>query len=316
MSVQQNVSPIPNADMGSVTAPPPQSMWKELFRFRDNRLGVALIVPSLLALILVQFYPIIYTVWLILTSEKGEFIGLGNLTRLTTDTIFHDALTFSLKMGIVVVPLCLLVGLGLAMLVRSDYAKRKALWISILIIPLMVSEIVAGMMWKILYHPTLGLVNVPLTALGFEPIIWLQKGDTAFIALCIVEVWRISPLAFLLLYAGLNQVPRDIYEAAAVDGATRWRAFWDMTLPYIRPMFAISTILVFVWSTRTIGTIAATTQGGPGRATWNLSWYIYGMFFQRLRPHYASAAVLVMLLITYIAGTLFVRYLWVERRSR
>ena len=143
MSVQQNVSPIPNADMGSVTAPPPQSMWKELFRFRDNRLGVALIVPSLLALILVQFYPIIYTVWLILTSEKGEFIGLGNLTRLTTDTIFHDALTFSLKMGIVVVPLCLLVGLGLAMLVRSDYAKRKALWISILIIPLMVSEIVA-----------------------------------------------------------------------------------------------------------------------------------------------------------------------------
>ena len=89
-----------------------------------------------------------------------------------------------------------------------------------------------------------------------------------------------------------------------------------MTLPYIRPMFAIATILVFVWSTRTIGTIAATTQGGPGRATWNLSWYIYGMFFQRLRPHYASAAVLVMLLITYIAGALFIRYLWVERRSR
>ena len=298
-------------------APPaPQSMWKELFRYRDNRVGVWLIVPSLLALIIVQFYPIVYTFWLILTSEKGEFLGLGNLTRLTTDTIFRGALIFSLKMGIVVVPLCLLVGLGLAMVVHSDFAKNKALWISILIVPLMVSEIVAGMMWKILYHPTLGLVNLPLTAVGLEPIVWLQKGDTAFIALCIVEIWRISPLAFLLLYAGLNQVPRDIYEAAAVDGATRWRAFWDMTLPYIRPMFAISTILVFVWSTRTIGTIAATTQGGPGRATWNLSWFIYGMFFQRLRPHYASAAVLVMLLMTYIAGTLFVKYLWVERRSR
>ncbi len=309
MSVQPNI--------GAAPAPPaPQSMWKELFRYRDNRVGVWLIVPSLLALIIVQFYPIVYTFWLILTSEKGEFLGLGNLTRLTTDTIFRGALIFSLKMGIVVVPLCLLVGLGLAMVVHSDFAKNKALWISILIVPLMVSEIVAGMMWKILYHPTLGLVNLPLTAVGLEPIVWLQKGDTAFIALCIVEIWRISPLAFLLLYAGLNQVPRDIYEAAAVDGATRWRAFWDMTLPYIRPMFAISTILVFVWSTRTIGTIAATTQGGPGRATWNLSWFIYGMFFQRLRPHYASAAVLVMLLMTYIAGTLFVKYLWVERRSR
>jgi len=262
-----------------------------------------LIVPSLLALILVQFYPIIYNFWLILTSEKGEWIGLANLSRLTRDTIFHGALIFSLKMGIVVVPMCLLVGLGLALLVHSDYAGRKAIWISILIIPLMVSEIVAGMMWKIMYHPTLGLVNVPLTALGLEPIIWLVKADSAFIALCVVEVWRISPLAFLLLYAGLNQVPRDIYEAAAVDGATRWRAFWDMTLPYIRPMFAIATI-------------AATTQGGPGRATWNLSWYIYGMSFQRLKPHYASAAVLVMLLMTYIAGTIFVRYLWVERRSR
>ena len=291
-------------------------MWKELFRYRDNRVGVWLIVPSLLALIVVQFYPIVYTIWLILTSEKGEFLGLGNLTRLTTDTIFRGALIFSLKMGIVVVPLCLLVGLGLAMVVHSEFAKNKAIWISILIIPLMVSEIVAGTMWKILYHPTLGLVNLPLTAVGLDPIVWLQKGNTAFIALCIVEIWRISPLAFLLLYAGLNQVPRDIYEAAAVDGATRWRAFWDMTLPYIRPMFAISTILVFVWSTRTIGTIAATTQGGPGRATWNLSWFIYGMFFQRLKPHYASAAVLVMLLMTYIAGTLFVKYLWVERRSR
>ena len=317
MSVQPNIGAAPAPAVPSVPAPPaPQSMWKELFRYRDNRVGVWLIVPSLLALIVVQFYPIVYTFWLILTSEKGEFLGLGNLTRLTTDTIFRGALVFSLKMGIVVVPLCLLVGLGLAMVVHSDFAKNKAIWISILIVPLMVSEIVAGMMWKILYHPTLGLVNLPLTAVGLEPIVWLQKGDTAFIALCIVEIWRISPLAFLLLYAGLNQVPRDIYEAAAVDGATRWRAFWDMTLPYIRPMFAIATILVFVWSTRTIGTIAATTQGGPGRATWNLSWYIYGMSFQRLKPHYASAAVLVMLLMTYIAGTIFVRYLWVERRSR
>ena len=317
MSVQPNIGAAPAPAVPGAPAPPaPQSMWKELFRYRDNRVGVWLIVPSLLALIVVQFYPIVYTFWLILTSEKGEFLGLGNLTRLTTDTIFRGALIFSLKMGIVVVPLCLLVGLGLAMVVHSDFAKNKAIWISILIVPLMVSEIVAGMMWKILYHPTLGLVNLPLTAVGLEPIVWLQKGDTAFIALCIVEIWRISPLAFLLLYAGLNQVPRDIYEAAAVDGATRWRAFWDMTLPYIRPMFAISTILVFVWSTRTIGTIAATTQGGPGRATWNLSWFIYGMFFQRLRPHYASAAVLVMLLMTYIAGTLFVKYLWVERRSR
>ncbi len=321
MTVQQTAGPLPGQGASSANSvntqpPPPQGMWSELFSFRDNRLGVMLIVPSLLALILVQFYPIVYNFWLILTSEKGEWIGLDNLSRLTRDTIFHGTLIFSLKMGIVVVPMCLLVGLGLALLVHSDYAGRKAIWISILIIPLMVSEIVAGMMWKIMYHPTLGLVNVPLTALGLEPIIWLVKADTAFIALCVVEVWRISPLAFLLLYAGLNQVPRDIYEAAAVDGATRWRAFWDMTLPYIRPMFAIATILVFVWSTRTIGTIAATTQGGPGRATWNLSWYIYGMSFQRLKPHYASAAVLVMLLMTYIAGTIFVRYLWVERRSR
>lgn len=318
MSLQQGISPIPGADVEGGRPQPParQSMWAEIFRYRDNRLAFLLIVPSLLTLVLVQFYPIVYTGWLILTDEKGVFIGLANLTRLTRDTIFRGAFFFSLKMGIVVVPLSLLLGLGLALLVRSDYAGRKAFWISILIIPLMVSEIVAGTMWKIMYHPTLGLVNIPLTALGLDPIIWLMKANTAFIALCIVEIWRVSPLAFLLLYAGLSQVPRDIYEAAAVDGATRWRAFWDMTIPYIRPMFSIATILVFVWSTRTIGTIAATTAGGPGRATWNLSWYIYGMSFQRLKPHYASAAVLVMLLMTYVAGTLFVRYLWVERRSR
>ncbi len=305
-----------DAHRAHVQPPAREGIWAEIFRYRDNRVALALIVPSLLALILVQLYPILYTGWLILTNEKGVFIGLANLTRLTSDTIFRGALIFSLKMAIVVVPVSLLLGLGLALLIRSEYAGRKAIWISILIIPLMVSEIVAGTMWKIMYHPTLGLVNVPLTLLGLEPIIWLMKANTAFIALCIVEVWRISPLAFLLLYAGLNQVPRDIYEAAAVDGATRWRAFWDMTIPYIRPMFSIATILLFVWSTRTIGTIAATTAGGPGRATWNLSWYIYGMSFQRLKPHYASAAVIVMLLMTYIAGAIFVKYLWVERKQR
>ena len=235
MSLQQGISPIPGADVegGRLKPPARQSMWAEIFRYRDNRLAFLLIVPSLLTLVLVQFYPIVYTGWLILTDEKGVFIGLANLTRLTRDTIFRGAFFFSLKMGIVVVPLSLLLGLGLALLVRSDYAGRKAFWISILIIPLMVSEIVAGTMWKIMYHPTLGLVNIPLTALGLDPIIWLMKANTAFIALCIVEIWRVSPLAFLLLYAGLSQVPRDIYEAAAVDGATRWRA----VLGYDHPLY-------------------------------------------------------------------------------
>ena len=318
MSVQQDISPEPSADApGAKDQPPePESMWTEAFRYRDNRFALLLIIPSLLTLVAVQFYPIVHTVWLVLTDEKGGFIGLGNLSRLASDTIFLGAMTFSLKMALVVVPGSLLLGLGLALLVRSDYAGRKTIWTSIFIVPLMVSEIVIGMMWKIMYHPTLGLVNYPLTVLGLDPIIWLLKARTAFVAICIVEIWRVTPLAFLLLYAGLCQVPRDIYEAAAVDGATRWRAFWDMTIPYIRPMLAMAAILVFVWATRAAGTIDGTTSGGPGRATWNLSRFVTSMFFRKLRPHYGSAAVLVMLAMTYVVGAIFVKYLWVERKQR
>jgi multiple sugar transport system permease protein len=180
----------------------------------------------------------------------------------------------------------------------------------------MVSEIVVGVVWRILYHPTMGLVNFPLTALGSDPIIWLEGSTTAWIAISIAEIWRQTPLAFLLLYAGLSQVPKEIYEAAAIDGAGRWKVFRDMTIPYLRPMLAIAVILIFVWSTRTLGTIVGTTNGGPGRATWNLTFAIYGTAFRRLRPHYASAEVAIMLLISWIVGTIFVRYLWVERRQR
>jgi multiple sugar transport system permease protein len=89
-----------------------------------------------------------------------------------------------------------------------------------------------------------------------------------------------------------------------------------MTVPYVRPMLAIATILVFVWSTRAVGTIAGTTLGGPGRATWNISWFINQMMFQRLQPHYASAAVIIMLAVSYVAGTIFIKFLWVERKQR
>ena len=153
MSVQQELVRCQGADaLGAKDQLPEQeSMWTEIFRYRDNRFALLLIMPSFLALVAVQFYPMVYTVWLILTDEKGGFIGLGNLSKLASDTIFWGALTFSLKLAVVIVAGSLLLGLGLALLLRSDYAERKEIWISIFIVPLMVSEISAGLMWKIMY---------------------------------------------------------------------------------------------------------------------------------------------------------------------
>ena len=318
MTVQQTVNPLPDQGTISVNVqpPPPQGMWSELFRYRDNRLGFMLIVPSLLTLVLIQFYPIVYNIWLILTSEKGEFIGLTNLSRLTRDTIFHGALIFSLKMAIVVVPMCLLVGLGLALLVRSDYAGRKTLW------NLHPYYSTHGLRNRRRYDvedhvpPTLGLVNFPLTLLGFEPIIWLVKADTAFIALCVVEVWRISPLAFLLLYAGLSQVPRDIYGGRR----RRWRNPLARLLGHDPPLYQANVRhrhhprLCLVHPHHRHHCRDHPRRPGPGYLEPVLV-HLRHVVSEAQAP-LASAAVLVMLLMTYIAGTLFVRYLWVERRSR
>lgn len=292
------------------------SRWREVrtaFRVPEHRAGILLLLPTLAVVLAMMLYPFVVTIQYALTDETGRFIGLDNLTRLPRTTAFLESLSFTLRFAAFVVVVSLLLGLGLALLVNSARVPMKTLWITILIIPLMVSDIVSAVVWRLMYHPTIGVLNHFLSYLSVPPINWLGEPTNAFFSVALIEIWRGAPFFFLMLYAALQLIPATIYESAAVDGAGRLRAFFDMTLPYLRPVMTVALVLQFIGASRAFGIIIAATNGGPGRATWTISYFIHRYAFRSQQPHFASAAVLFLVVLTVLVGALFFRFVWVQR---
>ena len=218
----------------------PWDAARRLLHVPEQRLAILLLLPILLVVVATMLYPLAVTIQLALTSETGEFVGLDNLARLPQTTAFLDSVSFTLRFAAFVVVIALLVGLGLALLVNSARVPAKTLWITVLIIPLMVSDIVSAVVWRLMYHPTIGVINYVLSFFSVPPVAWLGQPTSAFFAVAVIEIWRSTPFFFLMLYAALQLIPRYVYESAAVDGAGRIRSFFDMTLPYLRPVMTVA----------------------------------------------------------------------------
>jgi multiple sugar transport system permease protein len=296
--------------------PSPLTRWdaaRRLLQVPEQRLALLLLLPILMVVIATMLYPLIVTIQLALTSETGQFVGLDNLARLPRTTAFLDTVSFTLRFAAFVVVVGLLLGLGLALLVNSARVPAKTLWITILIIPLMVSDIVSAVVWRLMYHPNIGVINYILSFFGVPPVAWLAQPTSAFFAVAAIEIWRATPFFFLMLYAALQLIPRYVYESAAIDGAGRIRAFFDMTLPYLRPVMTVALMLQFIGASRAFGLIVAATEGGPGRATWSLSFFIHRYAFRSQQPHFASAAVLFLVAMTIVVAFLIFRFVWVQR---
>jgi ABC-type sugar transport system permease subunit len=297
-------------------APARPSRWESFHRawqIPEQRTAILLLLPSIVVVLATMFYPLVVTIRLALTNEQGRYIGLDNLTRLARTSIFVDSMSFTLRYAAFVVLVSLILGLGLALLVNSARVPAKTLWITIFIVPLMVSDIVSAVVWRLMYHPTIGVLNYFLSLVHLGRIDWLGEPRTAFFAVAIIEIWRSTPFFFIMLYAALQLIPPPIYESAAVDGAGRIRSFFDMTLPYLRPVMTVALMLQFIGASRTFGIIVGATQGGPGRSTWTVSYFIYRYAFRSQQPHFASAAVLVLVLLTLVVGVVFFRFVWVQR---
>jgi multiple sugar transport system permease protein len=279
----------------------------------EQRSAILLLLPVLIVVLATMLYPFIVTIQLALTDETGRFVGLANLARLPQTTAFIDSVSFTLRFSAFVVAVALVLGLGLALLVNSARVPAKTLWITILVIPLMVSDIVSAVVWRLMYHPTIGVINYALAFLNIPPVAWLGAPTSAFFAVAAIEIWRATPFFFLMLYAALQLIPAYIYESAAVDGAGVLRSFVDMTLPYLRPVMTVALMLQFIGASRAFGLVVAATEGGPGRATWSISYFIHRYAFRAQQPHFASAAVIVLLVLTAVVAALIFRFVWVQR---
>jgi len=268
----------------------------------------ALLAPAGTLLAAVALLPMLYVVWLSLLQESpfrpSAFAGVRNFARLAADPRFWNALGNTLYFALVSVALELLLGLGIALLLER-VGRGRAAFYAILLLPWATPTVVSARMWEWMYNGELGVLNYLLG----EPVNWLGDPGWAMHAAIAMDVWKSAPFVALLLLAGLQAIPRELYGAAAVDGAGPWRTFRRITLPLLAPVLLVVLVFRSIDALRVFDSIYVLTGGGPANGTETLSIYAYKILFQTLDFGYGSALSVAVLAITGAITLVYVHLL-------
>ena len=275
-----------------------------------------LLMPTILLLLALTVYPLIYSFIAMLHKiniRTGErtFIGFQNFIEMGTDPFFWNALKNTAIYTGTAVTVEFVLGLSLAMFLSTKLAGRN-IFRSLFLTPMMLPPIVAAVIFKIIYIPDFGIINWFLGLIGIEGIIWEASVNTALLSIIIVDIWEWTPFMFLILLAGLQAIPLDPYEAAEVDGATKFQIFRDITFPLLKPAILIALLLRIMDTLRIFDQIFIMTGGGPANATETMSLYIYRHAFRFSNIGYATAMSFVMLILTILISNFFISRLKTE----
>jgi multiple sugar transport system permease protein len=284
----------------------------------EPMLGTLLLLPAALLLLLIVVYPIATLFWTSLHAvdqanpQAGEqWIGLGNYLRAFDDARFwHSALQTVIYI-VVTVPGALLVGLGLALLANQPFKVQWPVRLSLLL-PWALPLVFAGLIFRWFFEYQTGIVNDLLVRVGIEPVSWLSDPTLATVAICIAIIWKASSFMALMLLAGLQTIPKSLYEAAEVDGASKWQQFVEITLPMLRPASFVALIFRTITAIQTFDIPYAMTGGGPGDSTETLAMYIHKTTLDFLDFGYGSALAALMFVLSMVATSGYLRY---TRRS-
>jgi multiple sugar transport system permease protein len=295
----------------STDAPTPRDL-------SERALGTLLLLPAALLLLLIVVYPIATLFWNSLHSvdqanpQAGElFVGIDNYARAFADDRFWTSTLHTVLYVVVTVPGSLLIGLGLALLANKPFRVKWPVRLGLLL-PWALPLVFAGLIFRWFFEYRTGVVNDWLVALGMQPPQWLSDPTLAFWAICIAIIWKASSFMALMLLAGLQAIPRSLYEAAEVDGATTWQQFVEITLPMLRPAIFVALIFRTITAVQTFDIPYAMTGGGPGDATETLAMYIHKTTLDFLDFGYGSALAALMFVISMVATSGYLRY---TRRS-
>jgi multiple sugar transport system permease protein len=207
-------------------------------------------------------------------AETAPFVGFENYAYAFADERFWGATLNTLLYVLITVPGAVVVGLGLALLANLPFRVKWPVRLGLLL-PWALPLVFAGLIFRWFFEYRQGIVNDIVVTLGFEPLQWLSRPGLAFFAICLAIVWKTSSFVALVLLAGLQTIPKELYEAAEVDGATRWQRFWRITLPLLRPAIVVALIFRTITAIQTFDIPYAMTGGGPGDSTETLAMYIH-----------------------------------------
>ncbi|MFQ5456611.1 MAG: carbohydrate ABC transporter permease [Nitrospirota bacterium] len=276
-------------------------------RIKKNIGDYLFLLPSIIILIGVTIYPIIYLFYLslhkrLIIFDISEFVGIKNYITLFQTHRFYNSLRNTLYFTSLSVAVELILGLFIAILVNRRF-KGKGIIRAIILIPWAIPTVVSAKMWEWLYNPDFGLLNY---ILGTK-VNWLGSPSVALNAAIIMEIWKTTPFVALLLMAGLQTIPNDLYQAARVDGANDWHIFRRIMLPLLKPVIMIILLFRTLDAFRVFDAIYVLTGGGPANTTETLSIYAYKVIFQTLQFGYGSAISMVVFLITGMITIIYVR---------
>ncbi len=285
---------------------------------REWKTGWTFALPGLSLIAIVMGFPLAYAAVMAVSSltlmHPGllPLVGWDNFATILGNAGFRHALWLTFGYSFVTVGGEFVVGLGLALMLNRVVAL-KPVYFAILTIPMAMSPISVGLIWRMLLQPNLGIVNALLESLGLPRLDWLGSADLAFWTMAGVDVWQQMSFVVLILAAGLAALPRDPYEAAEVDGARSWQQFWYLTLPMLRPVAAITVIIQLINEFRTYDLTYVLTKGGPGVSTEVLSFFAYRRAFLGLSLNEGAAASFVLLLVVLALTLIF--FVITERKA-
>lgn len=273
-----------------------------------------LLAPAALLLLLIVVYPIgklFYNSFFDMRLSGGQgskFIGLQNYADMMKDTAFWDATLNTVIITGVTVPGALLVGLGLALLANLPFKRQWPVRLALLL-PWALPLAFAGLIWAWFFHTEYGFVNDVWSRFGGEPRMWLLSPVSAFAAICIAIIWKASSFMALILLAGLQMIPKSLYEAAEVDGASKWQQFTQITLPMLMPSIVVALIFRTITALQTFDIPYTMTKGGPGNATETLAMYIHKTTIDYLDVGYGSTLAVGMFVLSLILTAVYLRHI-------
>jgi multiple sugar transport system permease protein len=278
----------------------------------QQRFVLLLIAPAALLLLLFQVVPIViganasFRDWA-LYNPKKTWIGFDHYAAVITDPAFlYVVLPNTFLFMVLSVAGALVTGLMLALLLNRPFRGQKLVQ-TILLVPLMVAPVIAAIMIRWIFNDQFGIVNVVLEAIGLEGQPWLVQRWSAFGIILLTDIWLWTPWFTLLLLAGLQSLPKEPFEAAAIDGTTTWRVFRFLTLPMLRPVIVVCVVIRAIDAFRTFDIVWTLTGGGPGRSTELFSLYAYVHAFLNLDLGRGSAAAIIGGLIILVIGVVLYR---------
>jgi multiple sugar transport system permease protein len=271
--------------------------------FVDRHLALLFPLPAILAMLAIVAIPVGYIAWLSLydwslnSTRPMTFVGLDNyVTLLTRDTRFRNSMWVTAVFTTLSVVLQMALGLGVALLLNRNF-RGKTVARTAILLPMMATPAAMALVWRVMFNPQLGIVNETMRLFGHPGFLWVAHPSTALASLIAVDVLRETPMTVIILLAGLQALPSEPYEAARIDGASRWQSFWYITLPLLRSAIMVALIFRAIFTIKVFDVIYVITQGGPSFSTENFAIFAYLQSFTYWRMGYGAATAMLFFLL-------------------